>query len=299
MKTLPAKPSLEHLKAQAKELFAAARTGDPAAAARIRAALPSVPPDLALHDAQSAIAREYGFPSWAALRERVLAVPSEAALRALFEPHHAAPIPNEVLEAAAGMGEALPASLALDAPFPFLALRNALLAVSTVAPLDVERPASLAAVREAEAGAGLLAVFAQRDPAVAEPTAADLHPVGTLTRIVRVVERPEDERAWVVLHGLVWVRLETIEDGHVRVAPFEIVDDAPAGAEVLRARVKAAVGQIPEPAGVLGRVERMSASELADAAMANALCSVAEKAAYAAELRLSARVDRALAFIGG
>ena len=74
---LPERPSLEQLKNQAKSLLRAGRTGDPAALDRFRA-LPAfagkAPPDtgaLALHDAQSVIAREHGFPSWTALREHV------------------------------------------------------------------------------------------------------------------------------------------------------------------------------------------------------------------------------------
>ena len=76
---LPPRPSVEQLKRQAKELLHAAQAKDPSALARFRA-LPafSTISDaelarllFALHDAQSVIAREHGFDSWNALRERV------------------------------------------------------------------------------------------------------------------------------------------------------------------------------------------------------------------------------------
>ncbi len=76
---LPARPNLEQLKKQAKSLLHAAQAGDRDALNRF-AALPAFsgksideidPTDLALHDAQSVIAREHGFPSWPALREEV------------------------------------------------------------------------------------------------------------------------------------------------------------------------------------------------------------------------------------
>jgi hypothetical protein len=76
---LPARPNLEQLKKQAKSLLDAARARDPEALRRF-AILPSLAgksaeeigaTDLALHDAQSAIAREHGFASWNALREEV------------------------------------------------------------------------------------------------------------------------------------------------------------------------------------------------------------------------------------
>ena len=76
---LPARPNLEQLKKQAKSLLDAAKAREPEALRRF-AGLPSLAhtapgdidvADLALHDAQSAIAREHGFPSWNALREEV------------------------------------------------------------------------------------------------------------------------------------------------------------------------------------------------------------------------------------
>ena len=77
---LPDRPNLEQLKKQAKSLLHAAQA---AGRSRARSASPRCPrlrscrphelgaPDLALHDAQSVIAREHGFASWNALREEV------------------------------------------------------------------------------------------------------------------------------------------------------------------------------------------------------------------------------------
>src|SRR5262245_49781051 len=76
---LPKRPNLEQLKRQAKDLLHAARAHDAAALRRFRI-LPAFThaadtdlarTALALHDAQSVIAREHGFDSWNALRERV------------------------------------------------------------------------------------------------------------------------------------------------------------------------------------------------------------------------------------
>ena len=76
---LPERPNLDQLKRQAKDLLSAAQGRSPDALARFRA-LPAfaresddekLAASVALHDAQSVIARELGFPSWNALRERV------------------------------------------------------------------------------------------------------------------------------------------------------------------------------------------------------------------------------------
>jgi ankyrin repeat protein len=75
---LPARPNLEQLKKQAKTLLHAAQNREPAALQRF-ATLPAfsshahdrMASEVALHDAQSVIAREHGFDSWTALREEV------------------------------------------------------------------------------------------------------------------------------------------------------------------------------------------------------------------------------------
>jgi hypothetical protein len=76
---LPDRPNLEQLKKQAKSLLHAARARDREALGRF-ASLPALAGrsidqigalDLALHDAQSVIAREHGFPSWTTLRDEV------------------------------------------------------------------------------------------------------------------------------------------------------------------------------------------------------------------------------------
>lgn len=82
MKRLPDRPNLGQLKTQAKDLLARARTAEPEAMARFRATLPVAfglddraiaSMNLRLADAQSCLAREYGFPSWNELRGFVIA----------------------------------------------------------------------------------------------------------------------------------------------------------------------------------------------------------------------------------
>ena len=69
---LPAKPNLEHLKKQAKEILHDLRQNKPDAVERFRAfALGSTPADAKLSDAQYVLARDYGFASWPKLKEHV------------------------------------------------------------------------------------------------------------------------------------------------------------------------------------------------------------------------------------
>ena len=67
MPDLPARPDLDQLRHQARELLRAAQRGDSQATARIRA----VAGPVILSSAQLALAREYGFASWAKLKLEV------------------------------------------------------------------------------------------------------------------------------------------------------------------------------------------------------------------------------------
>jgi hypothetical protein len=80
MNRLPDRLNLDHLKKQAKDLIRLYRNRDPASIARFRRALPAAAErsddeitalKLRLHDAQSCVARDYGFASWTDLRRYV------------------------------------------------------------------------------------------------------------------------------------------------------------------------------------------------------------------------------------
>jgi len=74
-KSLPSRPNLEQLKHQAKDLRKQFLAGEPGATERVRLFQTefkaSNRSEFRLHDAQSVIAREYGFSNWAKLKEHV------------------------------------------------------------------------------------------------------------------------------------------------------------------------------------------------------------------------------------
>jgi bifunctional DNase/RNase len=76
----PARPNLEHLRNQAKDLLKAYRAREPLALARFRKSSPQYSQHsdidlarlcLSLRDAQSVVAVEYGFPHWQCLKKYV------------------------------------------------------------------------------------------------------------------------------------------------------------------------------------------------------------------------------------
>jgi ankyrin repeat protein len=69
MPVLPARPNLEHLKKEAKALLQGYQQGEPNANARMRAlGIATAPDQTKLADAQHAVARDYGFANWTALK---------------------------------------------------------------------------------------------------------------------------------------------------------------------------------------------------------------------------------------
>jgi Lon protease-like protein len=305
---LPPQASLEHLKKQAKDLLDAHGRAEPEALARIRQAVPAfaglsddaiAKAPFALHDAQSAIAREYGSKSWNDLREAVAAQGaqpsglSEATLRALMP----LPFPAEVgailrdaprLRPTAGEAAQTP----LPESLPALAMRNALFVPGAVGPIHVARPSSRAALDAALARTPpTLAIFAQRRPEQEEVDAAALFPVGCECLVHKRVPDGE-EREWVVLEGVRWatlVALETAPDGHL-VARVSGVPREPGDAAVvsqltesLRDKVRDLMRPFPDADRLLAIVDAADADRLANLVVANAPASVEDKARYAAE----------------
>ena len=70
-KSLPARPSLESLRKQAKKLARDIAAGDAGAIARARVHLPNVDAPLTQRNAQLVIAREYGYAGWQDLTAEV------------------------------------------------------------------------------------------------------------------------------------------------------------------------------------------------------------------------------------
>ncbi|MCE7888225.1 MAG: endopeptidase La [Sorangiineae bacterium PRO1] len=92
-------------------------------------------------------------------------------------------------------GAALP-----DSPLPVLPLRSGVLFPGSTLAFNVGRPRSLALVLSLHAG-DLVLVMSQRRGEVLEPGFADLHPHGTLARVVGV-ERQNERTYRVTLEGL-------------------------------------------------------------------------------------------------
>src|SRR6201984_3786259 len=84
---------------------------------------------------------------------------------------------------------------------PVLPVRDTVLFPGAVLPLTVGRESSLALVNSLEGEEKLLAVVAQLDPRIEDPSAADLHKIGTLAKVHKTVKMPNGNVV-VFLEGL-------------------------------------------------------------------------------------------------
>jgi ATP-dependent Lon protease len=92
-----------------------------------------------------------------------------------------------------------------DAPdvLALLPVRNTVLFPGVVLPVTVTRKKSIRLVRKLAAkNEKLVGVVAQRQPDADEPGTDDLHPVGTLARILKLIDQPDDT-VTIILQGQV------------------------------------------------------------------------------------------------
>lgn len=90
---------------------------------------------------------------------------------------------------------------------PIMALRNSVLFPMSVVPVNVGRPRSVRLVEELiDQGDAVVGVLTQRNPETIEPTFDDLHAIGTLARIVKVI-RLGSANYSVVLNGIARFRV--------------------------------------------------------------------------------------------
>jgi ATP-dependent Lon protease len=89
---------------------------------------------------------------------------------------------------------------------PVLAIRQTVLFPFALLPLGVGRPKSVALIQQVMAGDRTLAVIAQRDPQNEEPGFGDLHPIGTLATVLRMIPAGDNQLS-VLVQGVARVRV--------------------------------------------------------------------------------------------
>lgn len=92
---------------------------------------------------------------------------------------------------------------------PVLPLRNMVLFPGVVMSVSIGRVKSLRLVRDTYQKESLFSVFTQRDSGKDDPAKEDLHPIGLIARILRILEMP-DNSTTVIIQGMKRCKLEEI-----------------------------------------------------------------------------------------
>lgn len=94
---------------------------------------------------------------------------------------------------------------------PVLPLRNMVLFPGVFMPISVGRKSSLKLVREAEKKNAFIAVVCQKSADVDDPSFEDLHAIGAIGKVVRILEMP-DQTTTVIVQGMKRLELNSITD---------------------------------------------------------------------------------------
>ncbi len=84
---------------------------------------------------------------------------------------------------------------------PIIALRNAVLFPETIIPITVGREKSIKLVREVYNGNKILGAVTQKDAKMEDPSPSDLFDIGTLAKIIKIIEMP-DGGITIILQGM-------------------------------------------------------------------------------------------------
>jgi ATP-dependent Lon protease len=95
---------------------------------------------------------------------------------------------------------------------PVLPIRKTVLFPFAILPFNVGRRKSIQLLNDVMAGDRIIGVFTQKDSEVDDPSHGDLHPVGTLANVLRMV-RVSEEQLSILVQGLARVTLARPEGG--------------------------------------------------------------------------------------
>ena len=156
---------------------------------------------------------------------------------------------------------------------PILPVRQTVLFPYAILPLNVGRAGSVQLLNEVMAGDRTITVVTQRDPSADTPGLPDLHPVGTLATVLRMV-RAGDNRLNILVQGVARVTMiEAVSQEPYLKARIEILAEREADDVETDALVKNVIGQfervvalspnVPDEAVVAAR-EQTSPGKIAD-----------------------------------
>jgi ATP-dependent Lon protease len=95
---------------------------------------------------------------------------------------------------------------------PILSLRNTVLFPGVVLPISIARPRSIQLIKEAYRTDKIVGTVAQKDPDIENPVYDDLHSVGTIGQIVKLLEMPDGSTTAIIQGRKRMILSELISD---------------------------------------------------------------------------------------
>jgi ATP-dependent Lon protease len=127
---------------------------------------------------------------------------------------------------------------------PILSLRNTVLFPGVVLPISIGRPKSIQLIKEAYRNNKIVGTVAQKDPDIENPEYQDLHSIGTIGQIVKLLEMPDGSTTAIIQGRKRMVLQELVSDDPYFIAKVKTIPEMKP--EVLNKDFDAIVGSLKD-----------------------------------------------------
>jgi len=127
---------------------------------------------------------------------------------------------------------------------PILSLRNTVLFPGVVLPISIGRPKSIQLIKEAYRNDKIVGTVAQKDPDIENPNFQDLHSIGTIGQIVKLLEMPDGSTTAIIQGRKRMVLQELISDDPYFIAQVKTIPEIKP--EILNKDFDAIVGSLKD-----------------------------------------------------
>jgi ATP-dependent Lon protease len=108
---------------------------------------------------------------------------------------------------------------------PILSLRNTVLFPGVVLPISIGRPKSIQLIKDAYRNNKIVGTVAQKDPDIENPEYQDLHSIGTIGQIVKLLEMPDGSTTAIIQGRKRMVLQELVSDDPYFIAKVKTIPE--------------------------------------------------------------------------
>jgi ATP-dependent Lon protease len=134
----------------------------------------------------------------------------------------------------------------VDVPeaIPILSLRNTVLFPGVVLPISIGRPKSIQLIKDAYRHNKIVGTVAQKDPDIENPDFQDLHSIGTIGQIVKLLEMPDGSTTAIIQGRKRMILQELVSDDPYFIAKVKTIPESKP--EILSKDFDAIVGSLKD-----------------------------------------------------